>query len=81
MWNLYPFFEIVITGKNAHEKKSELDKNYLPGKIFAGSTVSDSSLLLFQNRFVEGKTKIYVCENYNCKLPVEETAKALELIS
>ena len=80
MWNVYPFFEIAITGNNAHEKKSELGKNYLPGKIITGSSNTDSKLPLLQNRFVEGKTKIYVCENYHCKLPVEETDIALSLM-
>ena len=81
MWNLYPFYEIAITGENAHSKKSELGKKYLPGKIVAGSTNPQSQLPLLQNRFVNGSTRIYVCENYQCRLPVEETAQALELIS
>jgi uncharacterized protein YyaL (SSP411 family) len=50
-----------------------------PNKIIAAGE-KESTLPLLQDRFVNGKTLIYVCENSVCKLPVEKTEDALKLI-
>jgi len=76
---LNPFYEIAVVGKNVDEKRKALSGHYIPNAIFAGS-VSHSSLPLLENRLVEGKTYIYVCENKVCKLPAENTSEALEQI-
>ncbi len=76
MWNVFPFYEIVIAGNDAEEKRKDLTQNFLPNKILAGTKNGSSKLSLFKNRFAEGKTLIYVCENYTCKLPVEKTEDA-----
>ncbi|UOB18815.1 thioredoxin domain-containing protein [Abyssalbus ytuae] len=74
--NLKPFYEIVIVGGGAKEKTLKLYKKYIPNAVFAGS-VTDNNMPLLQNRFVEGKTYIYVCRNRVCKLPVTEVEKAV----
>ena len=73
------YYEIVVVGENALEKINEINQEYLPGKLIAGSTKPGTSPLL-EGRHLEGKTFIYVCVNNTCKLPVTETAKALELL-
>jgi uncharacterized protein YyaL (SSP411 family) len=74
--SLYSAKEVVITGPNALKMRKELGVNYLP-EILAGSTApSDMSLL--QDRFINGKDLIYVCENKVCKLPVSSVSKALK---
>jgi uncharacterized protein YyaL (SSP411 family) len=80
MWNVYPFFEIVIAGDHAETKRKELSQNYLLNKVLAGSFDSNSKLSLLEGRWVKEKALIYVCENYSCKLPVEETKIALSLM-
>lgn len=74
------FYEIVVVGTDAPQKIMEINQHYLPGKLIAGST-SESKDPLFEQRFVEGLTFIYVCVNNACKLPVEDTTKALELFN
>ncbi|MGZ5242862.1 MAG: thioredoxin domain-containing protein [Bacteroidia bacterium] len=73
-----PFYEVAIVGKNALEQKHLLERTYMPNKILAGSSDGNSTLPLLQNRFIEGKTMIYVCQNRTCNLPVENAAQALE---
>ena len=75
-----PFNEIVIVGKEAEKKRIELNRHFLPNKILAGSSDGKSKLSLFEQRFSEGKTLIYVCLNHTCKLPVDNTAAAIQLI-
>ncbi len=74
-----PFYEVAIVGNSVDEKRGELKKHYHPNRIFAGSK-KESALPLLKERYVEGKTLIYVCENKSCKLPVSEAGEALKLI-
>lgn len=76
---VYPFYEVAIVGQDAFTKLSELNSNYLPNKIIAGS-LQDNTLPLLKNRYVESETQIYVCVDNTCKLPVSEVEKAVPLL-
>jgi len=73
----YPFYEIVGVGVNAKELLNAMHTEYIPNALFAGSTTK-SDLPLFEDRYVEGETYIYVCYNYTCKLPVKTVTEALQ---
>jgi uncharacterized protein YyaL (SSP411 family) len=71
--------EVVIVGEKAVELLRELQKYYFPNVIFcAGAT--ENELPLLKNRYVPGKTLIYICQNNSCLLPVETVEKAIDLI-
>lgn len=72
-------YEVAICGKDYHDRRKKIQKHYLPHLIFAAST-SESRLELLKNRYVPGKTLIYVCSQGTCQLPVEEPHQALELV-
>ena len=72
-----PFYEVAIVGEKAMEQKHFLEKVYMPNKILAGNTGAYSKLDLLQNRFIVGKTFIYVCQNKTCNLPVEDVEQAI----
>ncbi len=73
---LYPFYEIAIVGNSVDEKRKQLSEHYIPNAIFTG-TKTPSKLFLLQDKIIEGKTLIYVCENKTCKLPTENISDAL----
>ncbi|SIQ24516.1 thioredoxin domain-containing protein [Maribacter ulvicola] len=75
------FFEVVVIGENFELICKTLMKNYLPNAIFAASNAKNSNLPLLMNRYVMNKTLIYVCNHGSCQMPVEETSKALDLIT
>ena len=52
---------------------------YIPNKLIIGSK-SKNNLPLLKNRYVEGKTLIYVCVNKACKMPTESLEEAISLI-
>ncbi len=72
-------YEVAIAGNNWKEKLSEFQKHYLPNAIYLGGN-TEGALPLLENKMVDGKTMIYVCENKTCQLPVEEVDKALKQI-
>lgn len=79
LWHVHPFYEIAICGNEACSRREEFDIHFIPNKIFAGSLKSEQTPLpLLENKFVEGKTMIYVCQNKTCQLPVTQTEEALK---
>ncbi|GAA4279865.1 thioredoxin domain-containing protein [Gaetbulibacter aestuarii] len=74
-----PYYEVVITGKEAKQKLKDFNQHYIPNKILAGS-LKGNNMPLLESRFNPEKTLIYVCVNKTCKLPVEAVNKALEFI-
>ena len=74
------FYEVAIVGENAIEKATELNKKYLPNKLVIGSSTSND-LPLLQNRFINGKTLIYVCVNKACKMPTEDLDESINMIN
>jgi len=75
----YQPFEIAIMGKDAAELNMQLQKHYQPISLIMGGKKED--LPLTEMKLVENKTYIYVCRNKTCKLPVQETAKALQQLN
>ncbi len=73
------FYEVAIVGSDVHEKVKAIHTHYLPNKLVVGSN-AESNLPLLKNRFIKGKTLIYVCVNKSCKLPVSEVEQALTFI-
>jgi hypothetical protein len=71
-------YEVAIMGDKAQEKNEALQKEYLPTSLFMGGNVENIPLL--ENKLVQGDTRIYVCKNRVCKLPVNEVEKALSQI-
>ena len=69
--------EIAITGLAAPVKRMELEKYYIPNKILLGG--STGTLPLLADKWTD-KTKIFVCKNRTCQLPVTEVAEALKQI-
>lgn len=74
---VYGINEIAIVGTDYQNIKKEINSLYIPNKILLGGTTSGLPLL-------EGKlsdeTKIFICKNKTCQLPVRTVAEAVKLI-
>jgi uncharacterized protein YyaL (SSP411 family) len=76
---IVPFYEVAIVGKDAHKKALDLNADYHPNKLVLGST-KESNMELLQEKYVQGSTMIYVCENKACQMPTTSIIKALKLL-
>ena len=74
-----PHFELAINGPGALAKLQKVQLGYLPNVLFCTSE-KESKLSLLEQRYVPGKTYMYVCQDNACQLPVEEVEEALGLI-
>ncbi|MFN8356242.1 MAG: thioredoxin domain-containing protein [Spirosomataceae bacterium] len=75
-----PTAEVVIVGPQFQEIRAAIEQEYLPNKVILGSRYS-STLPLFAGRTAPSdETRIYVCFNQTCQLPVKTAEEALALI-
>lgn len=69
--------EIAISGVDLKNVKRKFNQHYIPNKITLAGT--KSNLPLLKDKQSE-QTKIYICRNKTCQLPVNTVAQALEHI-
>jgi len=77
---VYPYYEVAIVGVDYEKKRSALSSVYYPNILLLGGE-NGGSLQLLEQKLVQNKTMIYVCEEKNCKLPVEDVTKAEEQLN
>jgi len=70
--------EIAVVGSDLEKIKQTLHKQYIPNKITLGGTKSELPLLKDKQSI---ETKIYICRNKVCQLPVATVDEALKLIT
>lgn len=75
---VFGVYEIAIAGDKSEEKRREIEKFYIPNKILLGGTTG--SLPLLQDKW-SSETKIFVCKNRTCKMPVTEVSEAIKQIN
>ena len=69
--------EVVIVGEESEKMRKDIQQYYFPFALTLG-TSSKSTLPLFEGReAIPGKTRIYVCRNKVCRLPVEGVNEAI----
>lgn len=77
LMHVFGIYEIAITGPLADKKRAEIEKYYIPNKILLGG--SSGTLPLLKDKW-SADTKIYVCQNKTCLLPVVEVIDAIKQI-
>lgn len=76
-----PVYEVIFVGEEAIAMQKAFMQRYFPNVVVAGAYSDESCKLpLLQNRWIEGKTLIYVCVNNQCNLPVESVEEAWKMI-
>jgi uncharacterized protein len=75
----HPFYEIAISGEDAIAVSMKMFQHYLPNTVICPGE-KPSQIPLLENRFAADKTRIYVCVDQACQLPVEKVSVALSMI-
>ena len=75
MYLSYPFYEVGIVGSESLKKRKLIVIDYFPNIVLFGSQ-NGGTLDVLKDRYVKGKTLIYVCEKGACQLPVEDVGKS-----
>ena len=69
---------MVFTGQNAGGMRAVMSKYYIPNKIILGGMVENLPLL--QGK-ISSQSRIYICKDKTCGLPVSGVAEALKQIN
>ena len=87
---LGPTKEIVIAGEpgKADTQKilQEIGKRFLPGKILLlhplkdASSIEEIAKFTKEQKSINGKATVYMCENYACKEPTHDLQKVIQLL-
>lgn len=76
--------EIVVVGPKGDAIEREILARYLPSSVIALSAnpeaEADTIPILQDRRTIDGKSTVYVCENFVCQKPVTTVAEADELL-
>ncbi|MGN6640939.1 MAG: thioredoxin domain-containing protein [Mucilaginibacter sp.] len=75
---VFGIYEVAITGNDAEQFRSEMEKTYVPNKIMLGG--KQGSLPLLQDRFAD-VTRIFICKDKTCSLRVLNIPDALKQIN
>jgi uncharacterized protein YyaL (SSP411 family) len=75
---VFGLYEMAFTGPDASHLRKQTEKNYIPNKIMLGGITENLPLL--QGR-VGTQTRIYICKDKTCGLPVDNVEEALKQIS
>lgn len=75
---VYGISEVAITGESQTQPLKDLRDIYLPNKIILAGT--NTTLPLLRNK-ESIETKIYICRNKACQLPVSTVEEALKFIN
>src|SRR5205085_1642521 len=68
---IYGFKEIVLMDADYASIYKQILKEYIPLRVLQASSQNDNTWPLLKDKPLSSeKTKIYICENYNCLQPV-----------
>ena len=71
-------FEVAVAGEDAGAVAADLESRYLPDCLLLGGATANLPLL--EGKTLPGQTRIFVCRDRVCSLPVTTAAEALEQI-
>jgi len=74
---VFPCYEIAITGPDALKRRAEFGPHYIPNRLFFGTTGTSTLPLLAEKSLADGTT-IFVCVEKACKMPVSTVDDALK---
>ncbi|MEK8178708.1 thioredoxin domain-containing protein [Flavobacterium buctense] len=72
--------ELAICGEKAFDYLAQINQQYLPNIIIAGTNI-DSKLPFLENRFVEKQTLFYLCQNKTCDISTTDFQQIINKIT
>ncbi|MCF8213659.1 MAG: thioredoxin domain-containing protein [Chitinophagaceae bacterium] len=72
--------EILVLGPQAMQMGTALLSAYVPNKVFMASPAPTSGYPLMEGRVTGIDTRIFICRNYACSLPMASLEEAIALV-
>jgi uncharacterized protein YyaL (SSP411 family) len=78
--DLFPHFELVVTGENAIEKAKELMVDFYP-QVLVAVAEQESRLPINENRILKNETYFYLCRESVCERPSRSVSEIKNKLS
>ncbi len=78
---VYPIAEIAVVGPQWATLAKEVGRIFVPGRIMEASASGRADSPLLAGKEHPDQTRIYLCENYACQLPVVHPAELQEQLA
>jgi uncharacterized protein YyaL (SSP411 family) len=72
--------EILVLGPEARQMGQELLSRYVPNKVFMAAAEAKTGYPLMEGLLPAPDTKIFICRNYTCSLPLATPEEAMDLV-
>jgi uncharacterized protein YyaL (SSP411 family) len=69
--DLFPSFELFVTGTNALEKAREITSTFYP-ELLVAAAEKESEIPLFESRILVNETFFYLCRQSVCDRPTDD---------
>ena len=73
-------YEVAIVGKDYLDRSNRINGKYWPNKIVMANEDQNDKFPILAGRKGSKTTKIYICQNYSCQLPVETVEEATKIV-
>jgi len=73
-----PMKEIIISGKDAEDFRSEINEVFLPDKVLIKADKKLEQIMPVIKNYLsasEKETKVFICENFKCEAPISDLEK------
>ena len=72
--------EILVLGPQALSMSKALLSHFVPNKVFMAASEASMGYPLMEGRLSDPETRIFICRNYACSLPLTSLEEALGLV-
>ena len=79
--NVFNINEIAVIGLNSHIISNNILYNYIPYKVLLSSQCENDLLLLLRNKPVTTQTLIYLCKNFTCLQPFNNSGDLINYLN
>jgi uncharacterized protein YyaL (SSP411 family) len=77
---VYGTLELVVTGQDAGAARCKVLKPFIPYKVFMSSETGNEDFPLLRGKKSNILTSFYLCKNYSCQNPVNDSTQFIQLI-
>jgi uncharacterized protein len=72
--------EIAIVGEEFRKGLREVLNGYWPHRVIAADATGQEGYPLLEGRGQEGRTLYYLCKDYSCRKPLENSTEFVQLL-
>jgi uncharacterized protein YyaL (SSP411 family) len=76
-WIEKGFYQIIVTGKTSKELYLDIQQKFIPNAIVL-HLYRSSFIPLLADKHIEDSTKVYICNDYTCGLPVDSLEEVIK---